>query len=198
MPRIVTCATCNITFDRGYAITPERARNNQFCSPACYSAYPREKRTAELFWRKVDIRTVDECWPWTGCIRPNGYGWFNFAGRPMTASRAAYILTNGSISSDIFVCHSCDNPPCCNPSHLWAGTCRENTHDMLAKGRGKRAPVLRGVEHPTTKLTPEQALEAYSSSEPCKALGEKFGVTAAAIDRIRRGKSWAHLTGAKS
>lgn len=94
---------------------------------------------AERFWEKVDKRGPDECWEWTANRYRNNYGCFMLkAGTSIPAHRFAHILTHGSIASDILVCHSCDNPPCCNPAHLWPGTPKENAQDMIAKGRQNR------------------------------------------------------------
>lgn len=87
----------------------------------------------EYFWSNVDKRGPDECWPWKG--REKGYGQARFGGQAISAYRLAYILEKGEVPEGMVVCHSCDNPPCCNPAHLWVGTHSENTLDMVKKGR---------------------------------------------------------------
>lgn len=89
-----------------------------------------------LFWRKVDIRSEDECWPWLGCTDSNGYGRAGKGSR--TAHRIAFQLTHGiTLESSEFVLHECDNPPCCNPEHLFQGNAGSNARDMANKGRVK-------------------------------------------------------------
>ena len=67
-----------------------------------------------VFWDYVDRREgPGACWPWTGNIRPNGYGRF---GRHGYAHRLSWVLAHGPIPDGLFVCHHCDNPPCVNPA----------------------------------------------------------------------------------
>lgn len=195
----VSCDQCGTIFETAYRMNATRAERAKYCSRACYwtarraSAKPADHR----FWQLVDRRGPDECWPWRGHRRQLGYGWFNLNGRPTNASRAAYILLHGPLASDQFVCHSCDNPPCCNPAHLWLGTAAENNRDRELKGRGRRGVPPKGEAHPSARLSRAQALEAYHSSLPAATLAARWGVTSAAIYNIRAGKSWAHATGAR-
>jgi hypothetical protein len=66
----------------------------------------------------------------------HGYGSFGVSKKKSTqAHRFSWYLTNGEIPDGIYVCHKCDNPPCCNPKHLFLGTAKDNADDMRAKGR---------------------------------------------------------------
>jgi HNH endonuclease len=97
-------------------------------------ANPRPPKTErERFWGKVD--KSGDCWEWQGSKRITGHGNLYFRGKYTSASRVAYILTHGEVPSGLEVCHECDNPPCCNPAHLWVGTHAENMQDCHAKGR---------------------------------------------------------------
>ena len=80
---------------------------------------------------KIQKHGINECWPWLGAKATNGYG----AYRNMNAHRATYLLLVGKIPDGMVVCHKCDNQLCCNPTHLWIGTQKDNMRDMHAKGR---------------------------------------------------------------
>jgi hypothetical protein len=87
------------------------------------------------FWRKVKIGSDDECWPWTQSKTWFGHGRVWFRDKAWVAHRVAWVRSVGEIPDGLLVLHSCDNPPCCNPAHLFLGTNADNTHDMQAKGR---------------------------------------------------------------
>lgn len=92
----------------------------------------------ERFRRFFTEGNPDECWEWTGGTDDKGYGTINEGGcgRPLKASRVAWVIKFGPIPDGLFVLHSCDNPPCVNWHHLFLGTPLDNTTDMINKGRG--------------------------------------------------------------
>lgn len=96
------------------------------------------------FWSKVDRRGPDECWPWRGRVNPDGYGLFDLGKTATTAHRVAWELSNGEpIPKDLLGCHTCDNPPCVNPAHLFIGTIADNNRDRTTKGRDGRHNTLK-------------------------------------------------------
>lgn len=87
----------------------------------------------ERFWSKVE--KTDSCWIWRGELMASGYGKIKIEGRYWLAHRFSKFLADGELSDELFVCHTCDNPPCVRPEHLFLGTARDNGRDMSAKGR---------------------------------------------------------------
>lgn len=93
-------------------------------------------------WKKIDKRGADECWPWIGSTH-RGYGAFRLEGRYYKAHRIVYSLEREPIDltapgdryQKSFVLHTCDNPPCCNPKHLYLGDIRDNMRDKVQRNR---------------------------------------------------------------
>ncbi len=105
------------------------------------------------------------------------------------AHRISYAIHHGSIPDGMIVCHNCDNPPCVNPGHLFLGTYKQNTADMMAKGRGA---LKYGEKHPSAKLKEEDVKEIFSLSGILsqRELAKKFNVTQGLIERILNHKAW--------
>ena len=131
------------------------------------------------FLSKLSIDGDEECWPYMGARTSDGYGSFHVDLKIINAHRFAYILFVGPIPKDLFVLHKCDNPPCCNPKHLFLGTNKDNILDAAKKGR-LIYPSLKGEFHPGAKLTDGIVIEirnSYDGSiEHREILAEKFGV----------------------
>lgn len=81
------------------------------------------------------ILKTNDCWVYTGGINSTGRGVFWLNGKSIKAHRFAWIINNGDIKNGLLVCHKCDNGKCVNPEHLFLGTHKDNTQDMLKKGR---------------------------------------------------------------
>lgn len=149
---------------------------------AMFKKYTPEQR----FWNKVDRSGGDDaCWIWTARARFAGYGQIWWHGHVERAHRVAYELGRGPIPDGLFVLHSCDNPPCCNPAHLFLGTSKDNSDDMIQKGRDLH---FRGEQHGRCKLTDAQVAEIrerYAAGGVTQIqLGAEFGVAHSQISRI--------------
>ena len=81
------------------------------------------------------VQMPNGCLEWTGVAHKRGYGRITINSKSVQTHRLAWELANGPIPDGMFICHTCDNPPCCNPDHLWPGTNAENTADKVTKGR---------------------------------------------------------------
>lgn len=102
---------------------------------------PEQAVIQAAFWKRVDRRGDDECWPWTGGKSAHGYGRLWHAGKTRVATRISWEIANGQeFPEGRLACHSCDNPECVNPRHIWPGTQSENLKDCVAKGRHLSRP----------------------------------------------------------
>lgn len=141
----------------------------------------------------------DACWVWTGTKRRKGYGSITINGKSRVVSRVAYEFYHGSIPEGMFVCHTCDNPPCINPKHLFLGTPADNMRDRDEKGHHARcAPhhVRRGEENYLTKLTSQQVLEIRQLHEQGMSysrLVRMFGIGKSTVADICTRKRWQHI-----
>ena len=95
---------------------------------------PLIKPTAEeRFWAMVD--KSGDCWEWTGSCHPKGHGYFGLDGKVTYAHRVSWTMAYGDLPEGLQVNHHCDNPPCVQPEHLYAGTQIDNINDMIERGR---------------------------------------------------------------
>lgn len=137
--------------------------------------------------------TESGCWEWNGPRSNTGYGVVYHAGETLIASRVAYRLWKGDEPGDLFVCHTCDNPPCINPEHLWLGTNADNMRDMAEKGRADSKP---GELTHNAKLTDEAVREIRTrraAGEVGSLLASEYGVTESCISQVATYRSWRHV-----
>jgi hypothetical protein len=149
----------------------------------------------DRFWSKVDRRGPDDCWPWLAKARTKfGYGRFAVprAGRQLDAHKVAYLLTHGFIPAGLMVLHRCDNPPCCNPAHLRAGTSLDNMRDRAERGRLGDARRF-GESNGRSRVTAEQVRDLRARDLSIKQIMAEFGVSRAQAWRLRSGKHWPEV-----
>lgn len=141
------------------------------------------------------------CWGWKGPIAKGGYPVMSCRPSigPDRGHRASWVIHKGEIPKGLFVCHSCDNPICTNPEHLWVGTSKQNNDDKIAKCRQANTipPHKHGSENGSAKLDEEKVREIKQeirSGKSCNSLAPIFGVSKQTILRIKNGVNWAHVT----
>lgn len=98
------------------------------------SSGPQREQLLEHIRGSVAIKE-NGCWEWTKARDRDGYGRCYYRGYNMGSHQLSFLVHHGPIDDGLLVCHTCDNPPCCNPEHLFCGTRRDNTQDMMRKGR---------------------------------------------------------------
>jgi hypothetical protein len=138
-------------------------------------------------------------WPWAARADLDSYTRISDGtGRVLGAHRWVWEQVNGPIPDGLEVCHTCDNPGCVRPSHLWLGTHSDNIRDGYAKGRmhGNRKNHVSGERHHQAKLTSPQVLEIRrrcDAGEVHLRLAREFGVSHVTIDRIAKRTIWRSL-----
>ena len=149
-----------------------------------------EAVTISRFWRLVDASGGEgACWEWVGFRDSDGYGLFTYQGVRRPAHELALSFSTGEVRlADLDTCHACDNPPCCNPSHLRFDTRASNVADMHARGRARQA----------SKLTAEQVVtirERRALGACQRDLADDFGITDGQVSMIVRGIRWPDAGG---
>lgn len=150
------------------------------------------KTPEQRFESKVD-RSGD-CHLWMGSKNPEGYGNFHANGKLDKAHRYAYRLANGDFDTALYVCHTCDNPSCVNPDHLFLGTQTKNMHDMMSKGRQH---LTVGVQNGRAKLNDDAVRQIRtlhkSGDMTTRELAKEFGMGQTSIAEIVANKTWRHV-----
>lgn len=157
-----------------------RKGGGKFCSMPCrYKDRPRTD-PRERFQKYFTPGESAECWEWMG-LQSGGYGKLRIGPRKHFAHRLAYEYFVGPIPDGQCVCHTCDNPSCVNPSHLFLGTHQDNMRDATLKGR----------MHP--RLTPDQVQAIRSDTRRQTVIAEAYGISPTSVSCIKRRKNWRHL-----
>lgn len=173
---------------------------------------PEERRGlcfTERLWQHIDVRGWNECWEWTAGRNEQGYGQFHLLAsetperrrKTVIAHRMAYqtywrrLLENWGL-------HECNNPPCCNPLHVYDGTPSENQHDSIAAGtavvlrkgwrrtaRGERAGLAKLTDDAIKKIRARYVQGGVTQQK----LADEYGVNQTQISNIVHRKTWRHV-----
>lgn len=156
------------------------------------------KKSSEI-WPDIKARLLSQvvevdsgCLEWQGGRDKDGYGKLKWDGKHYRTHRVSWEVHFGSIPEEMWVLHSCDNPSCCNPAHLFLGTAQINNDDMWAKNRAC-PPVGEGSGGAVLTADEVREIRRLLSDRPWLTLdhiGDKFGVTGGAILAIKTGRNW--------
>lgn len=179
------------------------SRKARFCSaPHAYAGMKRP--LADRFWEKV--QKTEGCWLWTGATDGGGYGQIGSdtgSPVPFKAHRVSYQLHVGPIPDRLEVLHTCDNPPCVRPDHLFLGTQTDNMRDCAAKGRirvgteAHRRNASRGEGRWSARLTEADVvairIRYAAGGVTCAEIARDYPVCGAHIAGIVSRKFWKHV-----
>ena len=143
------------------------------------------KDSAWRFWSKVDRSNTNGCWPWTSSKDKDGYGVFRYNARKIMAHRIAYLFTYGYLPTNARICHTCDNPGCCNPNHLFFGSDSDNIIDCIVKNK-----------HSNCKLKADQIMpikNAILNGATVKDVALCYNVSQTTIYYILNGTTWWYI-----
>jgi len=147
----------------------------------------------ERFWSKVALASPAVCWEWQRSTDDCGYGLFRLERKLWRAHILSLTWDMGPPPpGKPLALHTCDNPPCVNPEHLYWGSAKKNAQDRADRDRHV---ALTGEAHRGSKLTEADvlAIRYVGRSVPLEDLARKFGVSTSAISRILLRKTWKHL-----
>ena len=156
------------------------------------------RRDVDRFWKKVKMLS-NGCWEWQAATkkkRGEGHAIFSFKNVHYGANRIAYYLYYLVDPMELYVLHRCDNPPCVNPFHLFLGTAKDNTQDMLAKGRQGFWDCV-GEKNPAAKVGVAEVRiirQKAAAGQYQRSIAKEFGITQSAVHLIVARKIWKHVT----
>ncbi len=133
------------------------------------------------------------CWIWLRATTKNGYGKIFYKKNSYLMHRVSAFVFNKieSMSTKLFVCHTCDNRICINPDHLFIGTNQDNIRDMILKKRHNH-----GQTHPRSKLTDADVMgirEKISLGHSIKSVAKLYNISECNISQIKNNKTWLHI-----
>ena len=153
------------------------------------SQYTPKLSKEDRFWSKVDKQ--GDCWIWTATRNSGGYGRARMKGRRYLTHRLVYMWLVGPIPDELHVLHRCDNPPCCNPDHLFLGTDMDNVHDAITKGRH-----VRGEKAGRSVLCEADVIgirSCASNGVNFVQIARRYGISHRTARSVVRRETWKHV-----
>ncbi len=162
----------------------------------------------ERFWAKIVILGPDDCWLWQAGRDKDGYGLFHCLNKQWRSTRFLWLMEfDDALHKNIFLCHHCDNPPCCNPNHLFLGSALINNRDAASKGRYTASLRKRVLEQPESFLRGEAMTRAklrafqivemrqlFASGKTIRTIQKMFPfVTWECVAAIVKNRTWKHV-----
>ena len=142
----------------------------------------------EYFAERTVTVAESGCMIWMLGTVKGGYGKVSKRGKSSVAHRESWIAKNGPIPEGMILCHKCDVPSCVNPDHLFLGTHKENSRDMVRKGRSaKGSKIAKSV------LTEDLVRQIRSENGTYAEIGRKFGVYQGTIRHVMLRETWRHV-----
>lgn len=154
----------------------------------------------KYYWAKGNVKEKllhfvkkqpNGCWEWTGPKNVYGYGRICFNSKSFMAHRVSYEIFKGKLGR-LNACHTCDNPICVNPDHLFAGNQKQNMADCRSKNRihhGERTGGSKLTADVVSKIIAAGQSKKYSHSE----IAEMFSISRSHVGQLLSGKQWQHI-----
>lgn len=149
------------------------------------------------FWSKVLVTEMSACWVWQGATNLKGYGRYYTGKRwglskHVVSSRLAFMFEYGVVLPGVvMVLHRCDNPPCCNPDHLFLGDAQANTTDMILKKRHAHGEA--NGQHVLTGAQVKEIKREVATGAHYDEVATRFGVASWTVRGIASGHRWKHV-----
>lgn len=193
------CMACSKDFD--YKRNRNHGKIRKYCSMQCVrnsywsklSDQDKKLRCKAIYEKKVIKLSEDECWSWKDSLSEK-YGVVICGGKKIRAHRLSWLVHFGELTSDQCVLHSCDNPPCSNPKHLFLGTRADNNKDMVNKKRNKGNAGSSNGRATITESIVVELKRLLSFGESPTKLSHDFNISRTIIYSIKYGVTWSHIS----
>lgn len=184
------CPICGADYQMQAWERPGRFARRLTCGRKCASVM-RTSPFAARFASHTKRNPASGCLEWQSYTDSWGYGRISQGPNgEVLAHRVAFILAHGPIPAGLYICHHCDNPKCVEPTHLYAGTAKDNTRDAVAR---HRFPDRKGGKNVRAKLTPDQIREIRLTRRKGAVVAKEYGVHRGTITAIRSRRTWGHV-----